>query len=125
MPSCNKCQNIHTTYVPQNADGEDGEIACHQDHSAIEEVCCFTHCPEIQIYIDVRTVVNPSMLLEAVRAYKASQDAQDPDCNLRLSWAQIQLGKQSRRLRSPLPGQIKLYATGNTSWMEVGFIGLT
>lgn len=29
MPGCNKCQNIHATYAPHNADGEDGEIACH------------------------------------------------------------------------------------------------
>lgn len=93
MPGCNKCQNIHATYVPHNADGEDGKIACHQDHSAVEEVCFFIQCPEIQIYTDVRTAVNPSMLLEAVRAYKASQDTQEPDCSPGLCWAQTQLGK--------------------------------
>lgn len=71
MPGCNKCQNICATDVPHNADGEDGKIACHRHHSAVE-VCCFIQCPEkIQIYTDVRSAVNPSMLLEAVRAYKA------------------------------------------------------
>lgn len=105
MPGCNKCQNIHTSYVPHNADGEDGEIACHQDHSAVEEVCCFIHCPEIRIYTDIRPVVNPSMLLEAVRAYKPpkmhkTQTAPPDSLGLRYNWG-------SRAEDSVLPCQVR------------------
>lgn len=107
------------------------KTACHQDSSAMEEVCCFIQCPEIQIYTDVRTAVNPSTLLEAVRAYKACRLTRPrllPQTLLGTDTTEEAEQKPPSRAPGicvPLPGQIKLYATGNILWVNVGLFGLT
>lgn len=134
MPGCNKCHNIHTTCVPHNANGEDGKIACHQDHSPIKEVCFSIQCPEIPTDTDVRTAANPSTLLEAVRACKDSMLTRArllPRTLLGTDTTGEAEQKPPSRAPSicttlpPPPAQIKLYVTRNTLWVKVGFMRLT
>lgn len=129
MPGYNNCQNIHVAYVPHNADGERGKMACHQHHSATEWACCFIQCPEIQIDTDVRAAVNPSMYWKLWGLVKAP-DSPEPGCSPTLCPGTAREAEQKPPCRlsdicTPLPVWIKLYATENTLWVKVWFIGLT